>query len=300
MEFLKKLVFKTQQGEHNYPLHPVLAKSLRIIRDFFKNNHTSKLCIVYPSKKYIPQWITIPLTLDLMKKEYDFKFGELEFHKNFREGDLLKLNNNAVVEWLGCTDKKIRFRTADEGSKGGPVTFTVPFSYIEKFQPVNSDNSKLSKSANIRKIINEINTHPFDNLFGVNTGGNFPFLDKSISLVTKISTFNDSVGNLLINNYPLKDYFREVKLTERGEQNPQRPLIISKNLTVLIQYLYNFNNIEIILIDGINSILESITDYSDIVSYNIPIVLFTDLSEVENFQSLNNYSFIFYNFTETL
>jgi hypothetical protein len=65
-----------QLEAHSLPLP--LKDSLQLISDFFASNITNKLCLVFPSKEFAAQWLSVPTVLFLLKMTYT-KYKEMKF-----------------------------------------------------------------------------------------------------------------------------------------------------------------------------------------------------------------------------
>ena len=89
-----------QNEAHSLPLP--LKDSLQLITDFFASNTTNKLCLVFPSKEYSAQWLSVPTVLFLIENDYtEYKEEIFESYRQYNLGDKLKLNGDAIVEWAG-------------------------------------------------------------------------------------------------------------------------------------------------------------------------------------------------------
>ncbi len=275
-----------------------LIDSLQIITNFFKFSKTNKLCLVYPSKDNVAQWLSFPLTISILESDFKkYSGASTELYKHYKPGDLLVLNNKAIVEWVRYDEKGIYFKTAEE-PPNGPAIFRKPFKVVELLQYANQKNCKLSDSSKINKYIKEKNNHPLDNLLNIYTSGNFSFQRNSICLVGKILSYDNSVERINLLNYAIQEYFQEAKLDDEGAENTNSPLIISKNLLNLFLHLVESDNIGTIIIDGFSYIYDRSTDFSGIDVKNIPTILITDLSEINSFENIGNYGFEFFNFTK--
>ena len=99
-ELIQKLQYSNAGQQEVHLLPSPLRDSCQLISKYFANNTTNKLCLVFPSKEYVAQWITIPLTLDLILRDYIDNSAEIyDAHKKYKEGDKLILNGDAIVEW---------------------------------------------------------------------------------------------------------------------------------------------------------------------------------------------------------
>ena len=69
-DLIQKLQY-TQAGQeeaHSLPLP--LIESIQLISDFFSNNSNHKLCLVFPTKEFAAQWLSIPTVLFLIESDF--------------------------------------------------------------------------------------------------------------------------------------------------------------------------------------------------------------------------------------
>src|SRR5687768_17300723 len=111
-ELIQKLQY-SYAGQHEaYSLPLPLKDSLLLISDFFANNITNKLCIVFPTKEFAAQWLSIPTVLFLIENDFaHFKSEIFESYKQYKLGEKLILNNQAIVEWAGIKQNGVTFKT---------------------------------------------------------------------------------------------------------------------------------------------------------------------------------------------
>src|SRR5687768_9429412 len=115
-ELIQRLRYSYTEQHESHELPLPLSDSLQLITDFFKHNQTNKLCLVFPSKEYVAQWLTVPTVLFLIESDFDLYKNEIaETYKGFKRGDKLKLNGKAIVEWLGVKEKGVEFKTKGVG-----------------------------------------------------------------------------------------------------------------------------------------------------------------------------------------
>jgi hypothetical protein len=295
-ELVQNLRYSYADEAKNYPLALPLRDSLQLISDFFKNNSTNKLCLVFPSKEYAAQWLSTPTVLFLIESDFtSFKNEIAESYKKYNRGDKLILNNDAVVEWVGKSSAGYVFRHKEYK---GVDKITIGLKNISKLQPAPSNRQSLSTHKRLISAIHSNSSAPIDSLLGIKTEGNKLFQRNKVCLVSKFKSYNESIADILLNNSEIADYFSQGKIDENGLLDVNTPFIISNNLSNLALYITISDTVSKIIIDGYSSILERGTDFSDIDVKNIPTILITDLSEIASFENIGNYGFEFFNFTK--
>lgn len=306
-ELIEKLRYSYSGQNGEYELYSPLKHSLQVINNYFSTSSTNKLCLVYPAKEFVAQWLSIPLSLISLKLDYNQNIVEiLESYRQFKPGDKLLLNNTSVVQWIGVRDLEKNEKTIKvalirtKGTKGSSsMEISIPFDKIKRLQL--TDKKVLSTQDDVLKSLPKKEVLPVDRLLGIETFGNTSYFKKKVCLITKYKSFNDSVERVLINNAEFPNYFQVGKIDENGEVENKSPLLVSNNLSNLAMHLILTDSVSKIVIDGFSSILERKEDFNDIDTKKIPTILVTDLSEIESFEKIGNYEFDFYNFSkETL
>jgi hypothetical protein len=302
-ELIQKLQYSYVGQNEAYSLPLPLRDSLQLISRFFESNENNKLCLVFSSKEFSSQWLTVPLTINQILHDYDSNQHEIsESYKLFRAGEKLLLNNDAVVEWVGLKEikkgavirKSALFRT--KSTKGSAcLEISIPFEKITKLQK--TDKKVLSAQKRVLEALPMKTITPLEQLLEIETFGNQEFMKSKTCLVTKYKSFYDSNDNVLMNLSNLADYFPIGKIDDNGIADTNSPILLANNLYNLA--LYSFENpLAKIIIDGFSVIQERETDFSDIDVKNIPTILITDLSEIEIFKTIGNFGFEFFNFTK--
>ncbi len=297
-ELIQKLQYSYagQHEAHSLPLP--LKDSLQLISDFFASNTTNKLCLVFPSKEYSAQWLSVPTVLFLIESDFaQYKNEIAETYKQFKQNDKLMLNGKAIVEWSGIKEKGVAFKTKGVGESSG-AEITIAFADVIKLQKVEATR-KLSSLKKVKEILPKRNITPTEHLLKIDTYGNKEFMKNKICLVSKFKSFDDSIEEIAMNLASLPEYFQGGKIDENGAADINSPLLIANNLSTLALYVTLLSNsVSKIIIDGFATIQERGTDFSDIDVKNIPTILITDLSEIESFETIGNYGFDFFNFTK--
>jgi hypothetical protein len=286
-----------QKEAHTLPLP--LKYSLQLISDFFSGNMTNKLCLVFPSKEYSAQWLSVPTVLFLIENNYaQYEEEIFDSYRQYNLGDKLKLNGDAIVEWAGIRNNYIAFKA---GKEANIATFTIDITQSIKLQRTKK-TAKLSSLKRVKQALPGRIITPIDELLEINTYGNKEFMKNKICLVSKFKSYDDSIEDIAINFASVPQYFEIDKIDENGAADINSPLLISNNLSSLALYItLSADSVSKIIIDGYSTIQERGTDFADIDVKNIPTILITDLSEIESFETISNYGFEFFNFTkETL
>ena len=303
-DFIQNLRYSYSEKTEVHPLSPSLKDSLQLISDFFKYNATNKLCLVFPSKEFTAQWLSVPLTLNEINSDFiEFSDESYNARKKYRPGEKLFLNNKAIVEWVKGDEKSLTFKTKGRLFKYDPWkntagdVITINIERINNLRPAPA-HRKLSSLKTVYKNLRPNSEHPLDKLLSINSNGNLLFLKNTICLISKYKQFDSSISDILINHTEINDYFRPGKIDENGTADIDHPLLISNNLSNLALYATLSTSISKIIIDGFAAIQERGTDFSDIDLKNIPTILITDLSEIESFEHIGNYGFEFFNFTK--
>ncbi|HRT89578.1 MAG TPA: DrmE family protein [Bacteroidales bacterium] len=298
-ELIQKLHY-SYAGQQDACLLPLpLKDSLQLISDFFIHNTTNKLCLVFPSKEYAAQWLSIPITFEMIKNDYTRNFSDIfEAHKKYKIGDRLILNDDAIVEWAGSDSDSFYFKTKPEKNASG-VIIKVNIKHIKKLKPAPPNRNVLSTFSRVKKAFFTEREYPLDNLLNINTEGNTEFIESKVCLVGKFKSMDESHEGVKINSALLSEYFQVAKINENGTTDINSPLLISNNLSTLALYItLSSSSVSKIVIDGFSAIHERETDFADIDVKNIPTILITDLSEIESFETIGNFGFEFFNFTK--
>lgn len=295
-ELIQKLQYSYagQHEAHSLPLP--LKDSLQLISDFFSSNTTNKLCLVFPSKEYSAQWLSVPTVLFLIENDYkQYKEEIFASYRQYNLGDKLKLNGDAIVEWAGIINNSVAFKA---GKEPNIATFTIDITQSIKLQRT-EQTRQLSSLKRVKQALPGKIITPTDELLEINTYGNKEFMKNKICLVSKFKSYDDSIEDIAMNLASLPEYFQSGKIDENGATDINSPLLISNNLSTLALYVtLSSSSVSKIIIDGFSTIQERGTDFSDIDVKNIPTILITDLSEIESFETIGNYGFEFFNFTK--
>lgn len=302
-DLIHKLQYSYSDQDSKYSFPEVLLDSIELISDFFENNSKNKLCLVFPSKELAAQWISIPICLMQIESDFHkYKDEIYKSYKNFKPGDKLLLNNEAIVQWIGIKEderngvkKMFGFYLTKSTKKSSSLKSSIPLEKIFQLQPTDRDILSPQDKVSIAKTSKIVS--PLERLIQQRTFGNQEFVRNKICLVTKYKSFDDSNINVSIDGSPIRDYLNFSKIDESGYIEINSPLLLANNLSNLALYL-NTNPVSKIIIDGFSAILERGTDFSDIDVKNVPTILITDLSEIESFETIGKYGFEFFNFTK--
>jgi hypothetical protein len=299
-ELIQKLKY-SYAGQHDnaHSLPLPLKDSLQIISNFFSNNSTNKLCLVFPSKEFSAQWLSIPTVLFLIENDFAHFKGEVfESYRQYKLGEKLILNNIAIVEWVGIKTNGVSFKTKGTKDSSG-AEITIKFSDVIMLQKAPPSRKVLSSLKTVKEALPSRNFTPIEKLLNIDTYGNKEFIKNKICLVSKFKSYDDSIEDIAMNLASMPEYFQSGKIDQNGAADINSPLLISNNLSTLALYVtLSSSSVSKIIIDGFSTIQERGTDFSDIDVKNIPTILITDLSEIESFETIGNYGFEFFNFTK--
>lgn len=293
---IHNLRFSIDEKYAGYLMPDSLRCSISLIERFFKENINNKLCLVFPSKEFTAQWLSIPFALLQMEDDYKkFKNEIVEALQKYQKGDKIILNNEAVVEWLGKGTNGLTFRHKEYN---GVDQITINVKKISKIQPAPSSRTALSGYKRVIEALAKTKENPTDKILGIQTEGNKLYQKNSICLISKHISFENSVSEISINNFLLDEYFKQGKIDDTGEADMKSPLLVSNNLMNLALYVTMSETVSKIIIDGYSAIQERSIDFKDVDVKKIPTILITDLSELSYFEDIGDYGFDFYNFTK--
>lgn len=305
-DLIQKLQYSFAGENEAFSLPLSLKDSLQLISNFFANNTTNKLCLVFPSKEFAAQWITVVSGFETIKNDYTLFNSEIyKAYEKYQPGQKLLLNNKAVVEWISGNESEIKILTKGKTVKKRPWEntqgdiITIKTSRIVSLRPAPKSKKVLSAKDAVYKNLSGLSHVPLDKLLSINTGNNFLFQKNSIVLVSKFIYYEKSHLDVLIDGHATNKYLQPGKINENGEVDLKSALLISNNLSNLALFVANSSSsVSKIIIDGYSMIKERGTDFSDIDIKNKPTILFTDLSELDSFETIGNYGFEFFNFTK--
>ena len=295
-DLIQKLQYIQAGKDEAHSLPLPLIESLELISDFFSNNFNHKLCLVFPTKEFAAQWLSVPLVLLLIESDFaQFKNEIIESLEKYKKGDWIILNNESVVEWHGRSPNGFTFKHKEYN---GVDKITINIKKISKIQPAPSNRKALSGYNRVMQSIAGSNVNPTDLILGIQTEGNKLYQKNCICLISKHISFENSISDISINNFLVGEYFKQEKIDDTGEAVIKSQLLISNNLTNLALYVTLSETVSKIIIDGYSAIQERGVDFNDIDVKKIPTILITDLSEMGNFENIGEYGFDFYNFTK--
>lgn len=302
IELIQKLQYSYAGQHETHPLPLPLKDSLQLISAFFKHNTTNKLCLVFPTKEYAAQWLSIPTVLFLIESDFaQYKNEITESYKQYKPGEKLILNNKAIVEWVGIKGNNLKgptFKTK-KTSKASGVEITIRFSDVLILQKAPINKQALSSQKRVISALPSRCVIPIERLLNIDAHGNTEFIRNNICLVSKFKSYDESIANILINHNAIPDYFKYGKIDGNGNVDEKSPIIVSNNLLNLFLYLAQSKAVSTIIIDGFSAINERRSDFSDIdLKFNIPTILITDLSEIDTFEDIVSLGFEFFNFTK--
>ncbi len=237
-ELIQKLQY-SYAGQHDeaHSLPLPLKDSLQLISDFFASNTTNKLCLVFPSKEFAAQWLSIPTVLFLIENDFAHFKGEIfESYRQYKIEEKLILNNIAIVEWVGIRSNGVTFKTKGTKDSSG-AEITIRFSDVIMLQKAPSSRKVLSSLKKVKEALPSRNVTPTEKLLNIDTYGNKEFIKNKICLVSKFKSYDDSIAEIAMNLASLPEYFQEGKIDENGAADINSPLLISNNLSTLALYV---------------------------------------------------------------
>ena len=296
--FVDKIRVSQSESGKTFNVPPTIIEAYRISSKYFNKKSNAKICLVLPSREYTSQWLTLLFALDSIKTDFQLYENEIfDSYKSFKVGQLLILNNEAIVKWVGYNDKFIMFSSKPERNASAPIRFAKHKDVI-KLQPAPTNRTAISA---YRKVIQALKTsveNPIDILLNIYTAGNKQFIKEGICLIDKFKDYDQIFSNTYLNGFLVDKYVKAAKISEEGAVEYFSPLLLTNNFERLIYSSGIYDSISKIVIDGYDPILESRSNYLDIESKKIPTLLITDLSEIDKFKEINNLGFEFFNFTK--
>ena len=292
-----KLIYRLADNESICNLPHILSESLQIISQFLIYQDNNKLCLVYPSKDYVAQWLIPPLIFNLLMSDFDeYKDDISKAYLCYMPGDKLFLNNKAIVEWVKHDHDSVTFITK-AGKYSSGALITVNKQQVLKLRKAPQTRA-LSSMKTVKSTLPKRIKTPTEKLLEIETYGNRKFVHNSLCLLSTYKFYEDSIREVLLNDSELDSYFKPGKIDDNGKINETSPFLISNNFTNLLFYLSEATPVSKIIIDGFNALTPR-GDFSDIDrEFRIPTILVTDLSEIENFSEIKNIGFEFFNFTK--
>lgn len=277
-----------------YDLPYSIVNSLNIIDVLLNDDSTKKLCIVFPSKEYAAQLISIHLAYTNICKNFEeFKSDIAESYRLYRRGDKLQLNGKAIVEWVGMRNGGCVFMTKGDGPHSG-AEIQISYGDINKLQKVERDK-KLSAIKRVKEVLPRSNKTALDELLKIETYGNKDFIKDSVILLGKFNKYDELINELVVEEKLTPDYFKATKISDQGQVFSQSPLIISNNTYNTLIGLYNDIKCNILVIDGLDAITSK-SDFSEIMEgFDHRAILITDLEEIDSFDEIKNMGFQVYN-----
>ena len=152
-ELIDKLQYSNSGELEVYSLPLPLKMALKLTSDFFASNTNNKLCLVFPSKELAAQWFSIPIVLELIKNDFSlFKDEIYKCYKQYKVGEYLILNNQAIVEWVGIKENGVAFKTKAIQESSGAV-ITIKFSDVIKLQKAPASRKVLSSIKVVKQAL---------------------------------------------------------------------------------------------------------------------------------------------------
>jgi hypothetical protein len=280
-----------------YCLPAGMQQMLRQADAFFSSATGNKLCFVLPAKERAAQWLSLPVALDMLKKDFERYSGEIyQSYQRYQRGEKLILNEDAIVEWDHYTDKGIFFRTKAEKESSGAL-IQVKFEDIIKLKPAPAGRNVLSAKNRVMSAFAARNEHYLDQLLQIRSRGNNQFIKRSVCLAGKFKNYEEIEKQLTIDGRSLGVLIAPGKIDDQGNAPAYRPLLLTNNLSALSLYSTDPDRIAAIILDGAGFVDEERTNFSDIDAAGLPTILITDLSESACFPLLVDFGFEFLHLT---
>jgi len=297
-QIIKKLTYRYSDCENTCKPPRVLIESIEVISGFISNNDNNKLCLVYPSKEYVAQWLIPPLIFELLLSDYQkYRADIYNAHLAYKRGDKLLLNNKAIVEWVSHSEDSVTFITK-AGKNASGAKITVKKEQVVKLQEAPS-HRVLSSSKAVMSVLHKRIKTATEKLLEIDTYGNRKYNHSKLCLVSTFKSFDYSVEKVLLSNAEIHKYFKPGKIDDSGNVSETSPYLMSNNFTNLLSYFDLGENppFSKIIVDGFH-FLAPRGDFSEIDrKYRLPTILITDLMDIENFSEIKNLGFEFFNFT---
>jgi hypothetical protein len=287
--FIDRLTFSNTIGKKTVFCHPLIKIYTAIAIGTMKRNLPNSV-IILPRKSDTSFWVSVLLSLctycdnskPILLEEVDFSVGQ-------------PLNvNNCHVEFMG---KDIKSKTISLKCRD-VIQHTIPYEKVYKLYPIKQRKS-LSSSAELSKsCTSDYIRNPLNHMLNISI--NLPLQNCSqLILVSKIGDTKTGIVEKHINSTRIADLIRCGKIKADGsievldDAAVSPDLLITNDLYKLALSIESANSLpSIIVIDGLDYCLDHLQILDDyILDRNIPIVVLTDLHEVENLHHLENRNF---------
>lgn len=286
---VNSLTFNSQSSTAEFPLPNPLVKIYKRIRRISElGSKGYNLCVILPFKELSAQYLSVLIALDQMHRDFD-NYAELIYADDYKIGDRLLLNNQAVVEWAGRGSTGIKFK---HHPYKRVVEVEIDFKDISQLQLAPRSKTRLSTLRTVMAACNAKNKAPIDDILHIQSSGNVSFIRNAVCLVGNYNRLTKCEDQLQVNGYALDDILKYERIDESGNVFTKRKaLLTTNNLLELVSYLRESPNVRMILIDGAHVALDNQSDFIELLRYKLPTVVFTDLTEMDSFQEFGRWNF---------
>lgn len=288
--YFNKIQVTSTHHSTPFQLPKSITDAYNFANEEIDNGHKN-ICLIFPQRENSAQWIAFLFALDSIHKDYEkYKDEILTSYKSYKPGQLLLLNNTAIVKWVGYNNEYIMFSTRPEKNASAPIRFAKHADVI-KLQPNTSERIKISTFRDASIALKKATKAAIDKLFGFYTAGNTQFMKTTTCLVDKFKDFDTVLETVLLNGEKLTDFISPQKIDDEGSTSANSALYLSNNIERIIYNLERQTQIKLLVIDSISQIKDSKTNFEDINNKKIPVILITDISELKDFDLLKEYNF---------
>lgn len=291
-EYIERLRYSNpEQNVQESTFPQILKRALGIILSH-KTQSNNKICIALPAKEYAAQWLACLVSFENIRIDFTrFEEDILSSYKQYSSGDKLILNNKAIVQWVGVNADGLTFKT--KASRDSPNTLiTVNAAKAYMLQKAPKSKVALSSLRTVQETLPQKQLSALDRLLAIRSYGNMQFQKNSVCLIGKYKFFDESLHDLHINGLSFNSYVQELKLSD--EQTDSRSaLVLSNTLMPLATNLSSSQTFTSIIIDGAFPVCDRLTDFSKIDSFNYPLFLITDFSEIALWGKIKEQGFDF-------
>jgi hypothetical protein len=293
----QNIYFNTMNDDTKCTIHPTVKLSAIIGKRVLKNKDNNRIVIILPKKYDIALWISLFCAIDIHKDESK---GMSTLYNMCEKGQKVLLNGCFVEFECLFFDKESNRKKIRIKCKNNIYieTFT---DNIYQFE-LTSSNKALSKNEQVsRKLnLNEMERKDKSTVLGLPRA--FSNNENSVILVSKIGDTEKFIDENYINENKIKELILCGKINPDGEiktlhdddiiANPS--LLISIDLYRIENYFEEHTNkTKGIIIDGLSKCIDDLQVLDEeILNNNIPVIVFTDHSDIESIRLLEERDFI--------
>lgn len=303
--FLADLTVNSIYDPKLEPLHPLILQSAGLALKLLRNKKLDKLVIIYPYKDDIAQWLSILMTLHLMKT--DFK-NSSKISSNYNKGQKLRIDN-LIVEFESEIYDPNHGLMLSVKSKSGQKSYqidTFPFTEKLYFEAIETDRP-LSSTTKVQELILKIKADrhkvPIDELLKIKSFGNYTFFKNKVILTTNLKKTQTFMDEYNIQNNKISELLAWGKLDINGDSSnliytnahSTYNSIISPDLFGVSVHLEKNSNVKALIIDGSSKYVNNLGVLNNILSKGIKTVVIADNTDFENIKYLKELGYIVWN-----